>query len=309
MISKDDAKIIEQALTQSIATLQMMEQMLASDMEIQAYGEVWLQIRNLVNGQLEEVGRMENGIGCHLIYTEEVKSRVAQIEEGIVRNDKEYVTHIYQELTGYLSEIAGLYGEVEEEWHIMELMRKHVLVNFQRQYMSENVTVDDFTYGVPMINDYKEGINVSIGKFCSIAKNVNLLLGGEHNPKLLSCYPFNFRFGRIDCVGHPRIKGNIVIGNDVWIGEGVTILSGVTIGDGCVIGAGAVVSKDIPSYSMVGGVPAQVIKRRFDEDTIDKMEQMQWWNWEDEKLYQAMPLIMQTEIDGLWNYYLQEIKM
>ena len=95
-------------------------------------------------------------------------------------------------------------------------------------------------------------------------------------------------------------KGDIVIGNDVWIGYEATILSGVTIGDGAIIGAKAVVTKDVPPYSVVGGVPAKKIKQRFDAETIQKLQQLKWWDWPDEKIRQAIPYLKNGEIDQLF---------
>ncbi|MGL9729055.1 virginiamycin A acetyltransferase [Enterococcus sp. DIV0756] len=95
-------------------------------------------------------------------------------------------------------------------------------------------------------------------------------------------------------------KGDIIIGNDVWIGYEATILSGVTIGDGAIIGAKAVVTKDVPAYSVVGGVPAKKIKHRFDSETIQKLQQLKWWDWPDEKIRQAIPYLKNGQIDQLF---------
>lgn len=87
-----------------------------------------------------------------------------------------------------------------------------------------------------------------------------------------------------------------------------TILSGVHIGDGCVVGAGAVVTKDILPYSIVGGVPAKVIRKRFDDDTIEKLEKMKWWDWEWEYIYDAIPLLSCNKIDELFEFYHQYVE-
>lgn len=94
-------------------------------------------------------------------------------------------------------------------------------------------------------------------------------------------------------------KGDIVIGNDVWIGYEAVILSGVTIGDGAIIGARAVVTKDVPSYTVVGGVPSKPIRKRFDEGTIQKLEEIRWWDWEEERIKKNIQAIQSGDISML----------
>ena len=94
-------------------------------------------------------------------------------------------------------------------------------------------------------------------------------------------------------------KGDIVIGNDVWIGYEAVIMSGVTIGDGAVIGTRAVVTKDVPPYTIVGGVPAGPIRRRFDDAEIEKLEALRWWDWDCEKIKRNIPVIQSGDIEAL----------
>ena len=94
-------------------------------------------------------------------------------------------------------------------------------------------------------------------------------------------------------------KGDIIIGNDVWIGYEAVIMAGVHIGDGSVIAARAVVTKDVPPYTIVGGTPARKIRMRFEEETIAKLQQIQWWNWPVEKIRQSLPYIMNGMVDRL----------
>ena len=107
--------------------------------------------------------------------------------------------------------------------------------------------------------------------------------------KSLSTYPFPIFFEEWELDGKDirdawDNKGDIVIGNDVWIGYEAVILSGVTIGDGAIIGTRALVTKDVPPYTIVGGVPAKPIRKRFDEETIQKLEEIRWWNWEEDRI-------------------------
>ena len=94
-------------------------------------------------------------------------------------------------------------------------------------------------------------------------------------------------------------KGDIVIGNDVWIGYEALIMAGVHIGNGAIIGSRAVVTKDVPPYTIVGGVPAKPIRKRFTDDTIQKMEALKWWDWSYEKIKQCLPYLTSGDLDRL----------
>lgn len=155
-------------------------------------------------------------------------------------------------------------------------------------------------YHYPVNND-----RLIIGKFCSIACGAKFIFtSANHTLKSLSTYPFPIFFeewnldkGQVASAWDN--KGDIVIGNDVWIGYEAIILSGVHIGDGAIIGTRAVVTKDIPPYTVVGGIPAKEIKKRFDEETINKLQKIQWWNWSFDKIQQFLPYIMNGEVDKL----------
>lgn len=135
-----------------------------------------------------------------------------------------------------------------------------------------SIHVGRMTYGkIKVYNDLPDR-TLSIGSFCSIADNVTFLLGLEHDLHHVMTYPFKQNLG-LESIGFRDAgsKGNIEIGDDVWIGYGAIILSGVTVGQGAVIAAGAVVTKDIPAYGIVGGVPARIIGYRFQKETRDKL--------------------------------------
>lgn len=137
----------------------------------------------------------------------------------------------------------------------------------------QHVKIGDYTY----INSAYIYDNVKIGKFCSIAHQV-CIAPGEHYLNRLATYPVKIRVLGEDWNDVFPEKKQTIIGNDVWIGNNVTILSGVNIGDGAVIAAGAVVTKNVPSFAIVGGVPAKVLKYRFSNEIIEKIENLEWWN-------------------------------
>ena len=174
----------------------------------------------------------------------------------------------------------------------------------QRQYQQSYISMGDFTYGNPAIFYWGENAKLKIGKFCSIASNVKIFLGGNHNKSFCTTYPFNALMGSFsDIKGHPISNGDIIIGNDVWLAADSTIMSGVTIGDGAIIANKALVTKDVPPYSIVGGVPAKFIAKRFDQPTIDKFLRMKWWDWPDKHIVNAIRILQSNDVDGLYNYW------
>jgi len=172
---------------------------------------------------------------------------------------------------------------------------------FTKDYFEgKKFDIGDFTYGKPNVIFENEEANLSIGKFCSIAENVIIFLGGNHRTDWVSTYPFNvltnqFPEGK-NILGHPATKGDVVIGNDVWIGLNVTIMSGITIGDGAVIAAGSVVSKDVGDYEIWGGNPSRFLRKRFDERTIVSLKNLKWWNWEISKIKENISILCSDEI-------------
>jgi hypothetical protein len=148
---------------------------------------------------------------------------------------------------------------------------------------------------------------LSIGKFCSIASGVKILLGGEHRIDWVTTYPFSaltaaWPTGN-QIFGLPASKGDVVIGNDVWIGTDATIMSGVKIGNGAVIGAGAVVASDVPDYGIVLGNPARVTRKRFSDDVILRLLRLKWWDWPDRTIREAVPLLCSNNVELFLNKY------
>lgn len=158
-------------------------------------------------------------------------------------------------------------------------------------------------YHYPYVNNDR----LIIGKFSSIACGAKFLFNSaNHALKPLTTYPFpifwkEWELEMTAITDAWDNKGDIVIGNDVWIGYEAVIISGVTIGDGAIVGTRAVVTKDVPPYAIVGGVPAKIIRKRFDDKTISTLLRLQWWNWPPEKIKRNLKAIWQGCI-ALNNY-------
>lgn len=177
-----------------------------------------------------------------------------------------------------------------------------------------NIIVGDFTY----YDDFEDvqnfeknvkyhfdfvGDKLIIGKFCMIASDVKFIMNGaNHLTKALTTYPFAI-FGNgwenaMEGKDYPQ-KGNINIGNDVWIGYNATIMAGVTIGDGAIIATNSTVIKDVAPYSIVGGNPANEIRKRFSADVIEKLLQLKWWDWDIQKITQNLQYLTDADIEKL----------
>jgi len=180
-----------------------------------------------------------------------------------------------------------------------------------------NIEIGEFTIYNDFVHDPRDfrknnvlyhypvnGDRLIIGKFCSIACGAKFLMtSGSHTLSSLSTYTFPIFYEEWDhgmaVTEAWERRGNIIVGNDVWIGYEAVILSGVTIGDGAVIGARAVVAKDVPPYTIVGGVPARPIRRRFPDETIEALLKLKWWDWPLEKLSANLHRIQSGDLEGL----------
>ena len=191
------------------------------------------------------------------------------------------------------------------------------IVYLKNVVQGPNIQVGDFTIYNDFVNDprdfqknnvlYHYPINndrLVIGKFCSIACGAKFLMNSaNHTLNSLSTYTFPLFYEAWEHGMSPKAawdnKGDIIIGNDVWIGYEAAILAGVTIGDGAIIGARAVVTKDVPPYTIVGGIPAKPIRRRFSDQVVDTLLELKWWDWPIDRLSEALTYIQGGDIEGL----------
>lgn len=176
-----------------------------------------------------------------------------------------------------------------------------------------NIIVGDYTY----YDDFEDAMNFEknvkyhydflgdkliIGKFCMIAPSVTFIMNGaNHSMNGITSYPFSL-FGNgweriMPTMADLPIKGDTIIGNDVWIGMNVTIMPGVHIGDGAIIATNSTVTKDVAPYAIVGGNPAVVIRKRFSDPKIKELLEMQWWNWDIEKITDNLEYLTGKTID------------
>lgn len=177
-----------------------------------------------------------------------------------------------------------------------------------------NIQVGDYTYydDFERVENFEKNVKyhfdfvndkLIIGKFCMIASDVKFIMNGaNHLSEAISAYPFAI-FGNgwekaMDGKSYPN-KGDIHIGNDVWIGYNATIMAGVRIGDGAIIAANSTVVKDVEPYSIVGGNPAQEIKKRFDEKQINALLTIKWWNWPIDKITKHTDKLTTNNIEAL----------
>ncbi|WP_067434012.1 CatB-related O-acetyltransferase [Nocardioides jensenii] len=180
------------------------------------------------------------------------------------------------------------------------------IANLNRLVKAGRVTVGEHTYGgPPMIKTFThDNTRLTIGKYSSISGDALILLGGKHATDALTTYPHRILW-KMDGAGEdgfPMKSKDSFIGSDVWLCDNAIVLTGIRIGHGAIIGAGAVVTKDVPDYAIVGGNPAKVISYRFPEEQRKALLDIAWWDWPDEDVRDAVPLIAGKDVDALIAY-------
>lgn len=180
---------------------------------------------------------------------------------------------------------------LENEWKAINGSYRKLLLS---TIYGDSIRIGEYTYGYEFetfhINNNSQ--RITIGRYCSIAERVKIFGGGEHGYKTISTYPFKTLFlgQNIDA----KSKGQTIIGNDVWLGYHSTILSGVKIGDGAIIAGMSVVTKDVPSYAIVAGNPARIIKFRFSDNVIEKLQKIKWWELKEDDIKNNIDLFYEN---------------
>ena len=178
---------------------------------------------------------------------------------------------------------------------------KPALINRKNIQVGEYTYYDGQNFASRVTHHYDFiGDKLIIGKFCQIGRGVEFIMNGaNHQMNSVSSYPFYiFKGWEQDSPKKEDLpyKGDTVIGNDVWIGQNVTFLPGVHVGNGCIIGANSVVASDIPPYSVVVGNPARILRKRFDDEMIDLLEKLQWWNKSETQIQKLIPILSNSDI-------------
>ncbi len=206
-----------------------------------------------------------------------------------------------------------MYGADPKDKHPMKGFPQICFI--QNTVSNPNIIIGDYTYYDDPENseDFERNVlyhfpfigdRLIIGKFCALARGVKFVMNGaNHKLDGFSTYPFQI-FGNGWEKVNPQLqelpyKGDTVIGNDVWIGYEAVIMPGVQVGDGAIVAAKSVAVTDIPPYTIFGGNPAKCIRQRFNDDTIQSLLEIAWWNWESAKITRNLEKIVSADIEAL----------
>lgn len=160
-------------------------------------------------------------------------------------------------------------------------------------------------YSTPIVKVYDhDDTKLIIGNYTCISETAIIMLGGDHAVDQTTTYPFRIRYGLPGAGrdGQPKVSGDIHIGSEVWVGQRAFIRGGLTIGDGAIIASNAVVTKDVPPFAIMGGNPAKVIRYRHTEEQRAALLDIRWWDWPEDEILRAVPLLASTDVDAFIDY-------
>lgn len=223
--------------------------------------------------------------------------------------------YIYEQLLSHYLELKMQRRMGPDPKTLYPLKDDDKLIFLKNFVQASNIFIGDYTY----FDDRRNGpenfekynvlynydfskVKLVIGKFCAIAAETRFIMTGDHKLDAISTYPFPiFQRGWESAfnIYDLPVKGDILVGHDVWFGYDSLVKNGVTIGNGAIIAARAVVIKDVPPYAIVAGNPAKVVKMRFDDKTIERLQKIAWWDWEIEKINRNLQLICRLDVDRL----------
>lgn len=202
-----------------------------------------------------------------------------------------------------LKKFHQFFSTIRQERKIVKLRGKPTksVAEFKKKY--PNYKIGTPCYGLPIIRYQHKNATLRIGSYCSIAKNVQIFIGGMHRKDWITTYPFPaFEPIAQHIKNYSATNGNVAVGSDVWLCENSTILSGVSIGHGAIIANGAMVTKDVPPYAIVGGNPAKLIRWRFDEPTRNALLDIAWWDWPEDEVLSVVDQLCSENIADFLEY-------
>ena len=193
------------------------------------------------------------------------------------------------------------------------------LIYVKQTVKNPNIIVGDFTYFGDV--DFEKhvthhydfiGDKLIIGKFCQIASGVEFIMNGaNHQINAVSTFPFYIFEGweqKVPPLSEMPLKGDTVVGNDVWIGQNATILPGVHINDGAIVGLNSVVASDIPAYTIVAGNPAKIIRKRFDDELVSLMLKFRWWDLSIDEINSLIPILTCSNLEKVKNFLKKRLR-